>query len=196
MPNYRRLFIDNSYLFITIVTRNRAPILIDNVSTLRASFEEAKEVYKFDVYAIAILPEHMHMILIPENIKDYPKIIRAIKYNFSRKINDGGMAIPPYINRSPNDSEDIKVFALCNLSKNKINKGIWQDRYIEHTIRDENDLNNHLNYIHYNPVKHGNVNCVKDWEHSSFHKFVEQKNYETNWGTFQDIEKIKELDYE
>jgi len=140
---------------------------------LRAAFEDAKEVYKFDILAIAILPDHLHMILIPENVEDYPKIVRAIKYNFSQKINDGGMAIPPYGE-----------------------KAVWQERYYEHTIIDENDLNNHLDYIHYNPVKHEHVKSVKEWEHSSFHKFVKHKNYEINWGSYQDTEKIKELDYE
>lgn len=173
MPNYRRLFIDNSYLFITIVTSQRKSVLIENISLLQESFKEASYIYKFEIYAISILPEHLHMILIPENINDYPKIIRAIKYNFSEKINAGGIAIPPYEKKS-----------------------IWQKRYYEHTLRDDEDLNKHLDYIHYNPVKHGLVKQVKNWEFSSFHKFVEIKNYDTNWGNFQDIEKIKDLNYE
>lgn len=200
MPNYRRLFIDNSYLFITIVTHNRVPILIDNVSILRKSFKQAKEIYEFDIYAISILPDHFHMILIPENIKDYPKIIRAIKYNFSKMINDGGIAIPPYISRSPSVSGDSVQCQTRAVGQEclsyKRNKEIWQKRYYEHTIISEEDLHNHLDYIHYNPVKHGHVKCVKDWEHSSFHKFVEQNNYDINWGSEKDIEKIKELSYE
>lgn len=173
MPNYRRLFIDNSYLFITIVTNKRRSILCDNINFLRDAFKDVKKIYNFETYAIVILPEHLHMILIPEKIEDYPKIIRALKYNFSKKINAGGIAIPPY-------------------EKNKI----WQDRYFEHTIRDEEDLNNHLDYIHYNPVRHKHVKAVIDWEYSSFKKFVEQNNYAKNWGRNEDIKKIKQLNYE
>lgn len=60
---------------------------------------------------------------------------------------------------------------------------IWQRRYWEHTIQDEEDFNHHLNYIHYNPVKHGYVNNVIDWEWSSFHRYVENGFYEKNWGS-------------
>ena len=80
--------------------------------------------------------------------------------------------------------------------KNKREKGIFQRRYWEHTIKDEEELNNQINYIHYNPVKHGLVNNVKDWQYSSFHKFVEQGMYEFNWGSDKDIENIKDLDFE
>ena len=66
----------------------------------------------------------------------------------------------------------------------------------EHTIRDENDLNNQINYIHYNPVKHGYAKSVKDWEYSSFHKFVKNKFYDINWGSNTDIKEIIDLDFE
>ena len=69
-------------------------------------------------------------------------------------------------------------------------------RFYEHTIINQDELNNHINYIHYNPVKHGYVQNVKDWEHSSFHKFVENKLYDENWGCSADIENIKNLDFE
>lgn len=92
MPNYRRLFIDNSYLFLTVVTAQRKPLLINNINILRTSFKRAKEIYNFEIYASVILPDHMHLILIPETINEYPKIIRAIKYNFSKLLKDGGIA--------------------------------------------------------------------------------------------------------
>ena len=198
MPNYKRLFIQNTYLFLTITTNNRRPILIDNIELLRESFKRAKHTYKFELYASVILPDHMHLIIIPERIEEYPKIIFAVKYHFSRNI-DGGLGNPPYIVRCPNDSEDIKAYALCNFSKSKIKKkekGIWQRRYFEHTIRDENDLNNHLDYIHYNPVKHDYVKAVKDWKFSSFDKFVGMKNYDENWGNYEDVKHIATLEYD
>ena len=68
--------------------------------------------------------------------------------------------------------------------------------YWEHTLRDEEDLNRHIDYVHYNPVKHNLVKNVKDWKYSSFHKFVEQNLYDINWGTNEDIQKIIGLDFE
>ena len=80
--------------------------------------------------------------------------------------------------------------------KNKREKGIFQRRYWEHTIRDENELNNHINYIHYNPVKHGYAKSVNDWEFSTFHKFVKNGLYDINWGSNTDIKEIIDLDFE
>ena len=80
--------------------------------------------------------------------------------------------------------------------KNKREKGIFQRRYWEHTIRDENELNNHINYIHYNPVKHGYAKSVNDWEYSSFHKFVKKGLYDINWGSNTDIKEIIDLNFE
>jgi len=172
--NYRRLFIQGSYVFLTVVTYNRKKFLIDNIDLLREAFKETKTHFEFEIFAISVMPDHFHILLKPENIKDYPKIIKSIKYNFSDKFDVVGLASPTYDK----------------------GKQIWQRRYHEHTIRDEDDLYKHLDYIHYNPVKHGLTQNVKDWEHSSFEKFVKRGNYELNRGSYEDIEKIKELDYE
>ena len=177
MPNYHRVFIENSYIFITIRTYKRNLILIKEIDLLRESFKRAKSTYDYEIYASVILPDHMHLILIPKNIKDYPKIIFAVKYHFSRSLN-------------------IKD---KNLSKSKIKKGekgIWQRRYWEHTILNEKDLYNHLDYIHYNPIKHSHVRNVKDWEYSSFHKFVRLGYYEPKWGCQDDVKGIINLDFE
>lgn len=183
MPNYKRLFIQNSYLFLTIVTYNRNPILVDNINILRQAFKNTKKNYDFEILASVILPEHLHLIIIPKNIREYPKIIHSIKYYFSKNVqNIGGIVIPPYV-----------------LSESKIKKGekgIWQRRYYEHTIIDEEDLYKHLDYIHYNPVKHGVIENVKDWEFSSFDKFVEMNNYDIDWGSIEDVKHIETLDYD
>ena len=73
---------------------------------------------------------------------------------------------------------------------------MFQRRYFEHTICSQEELNNHINYIHYNPVKHRYVNCVKDWKYSSFYKYVENNLYDKNWGSSTDIENFKALDFE
>ena len=78
----KRLFLDGHSYYLTIVTHRRKPILIDNIEALRESFRESKRYYRYTIDAIVILPDHLHMIIIPKQVKEYPKIIRAIKYNF------------------------------------------------------------------------------------------------------------------
>lgn len=183
MSNYRRLFIQNSYAFLVITTNYRRPILIDNIDILRLAFKKTKETYNFEIFASVILPDHMHLIIRPENIQEYPKIIHSIKYCFSKKLQEGGMVIPPY--------------KLSDSNLTKGDKGIWQRRYWEHTIQDDEDLYNHLDYIHYNPVKHGYVKRVFDWEYSSFEKFLARGNYEKDWGSLQEsVKHLEKLNYE
>ena len=135
--NYRRVFIKNGLVFLTIVTNDRIPILTDNIKLLNQSYNNVIKYYKFDLIAYSILPEHLHCIIKPTNIEEYSKIVKSFKYSFTKNYNVG-LVNPTY-------------------------KRLWQNRFCEHTIRDENDLNTHLNYIHYNPVKHGYVKSVKDW---------------------------------
>ncbi len=165
---YKRLFIQNGLIFLTIVTNNRIPILIDNFQLLERVFNNIILYYKFELIAYSIQPDHIHCIIKPLNIEEYPKIVKSFKYSFTRNV---GLVNPTY---------------------NKI----WQNRYWEHTIRNEEDLNKHLDYIHYNPVKHKLVESVKDWKYSSFNKFVEQRLYDKNWGSSKDIENIQNLDFE
>lgn len=175
--NYKRVFVPNSYVHLIIVAYNRKDIFVENVDLLRNSFKNAKQYFDFEIVAICILPNHIHMILNPQNIKQYPKIITSVKYYFSKNY-DVGVETPTYG------------------YVNKGEKGVFQRRYYEHTICSQEELNNHINYIHYNPVKHGYVKCVKDWEYSSFHKFVANNLYEKDWGSSKDIENIKYLDFE
>ena len=175
--NYKRVFIPNSYVHLTIVSYNRKDIFIDNINLLRSAFKNAKQYFDFEIVAICILPNHIHMILNPQNIKEYPKIITSIKYYFSNNY-DVGVETPTYG------------------YINKGEKGVFQRRFFEHTICSQEELNNHINYIHYNPVKHGYVKCVKDWEYSSFLKFAENNYYDINWESSTDIEQIKGFDFE
>ena len=174
--NYRRVFIPNSYVHLIIIAYNRKSIFVNNIALLRHSFKNAKQFFKFEIVAICVLPEHIHLILNPENIEEYPKIITSIKYYFSN--NNVGVETPTYGH------------------VNKGEKGIFQRRFFEHTITSEEELNNQIDYIHYNPVKHGLVKNVKDWQYSSFHKFVKQGLYENDWGSAEDIKNIKDLDFE
>lgn len=175
---YKRVYIQNSCVHIVVVTYNRNCLLINNIDLLRESFKNAKSFFDFEIVATCILPDHFHLILKPKDINEYPKIITAIKYYFSKNFGDVGVETPTYG------------------YNNKGEKGIWQRRYFEHTIIDEDDLNNHLDYIHYNPVKHEYVKNVKDWEFSSFEKFVNSNNYDVNWGRFEDIKHLEKLAYD
>ena len=144
------------------------PLLIQNIDLLSKSLFGVLKFYKFRLIAYSVLPEHIHVIIKPEKIYNYPKIIKSFKYSFTKNV---GLVNPTYDN-------------------------VWQNRYWEHTIRDEDDLKTHLDYIHYNPIKHGLVKNVKDWQYSSFHKFVTKGLYDHNWGSCKDIENIKALDFE
>ena len=177
---YQRVFEQNRYIFLTIVTSKRRHILINNVELIKASFKKAKQFYSFEIFGIVILPDHFHMIIKPEIIENYPKIIKLIKTNFSKNI----------------DIETINNYKVSTSRQQKKEKDIWQRRYWEHTIRDENDLYNHLDYIHYNPVKHNLVKAAKDWKYSSFKKFVKNGFYDINWGNLSDIAHIEKLHFE
>lgn len=161
-------------VFITVVTYNRQPILIDNINLLRQSLKDSR--YNFNIIAGVVLPEHFHILIKPENIKELPKIIFSIKYRFSRNI--GGIGIPPYE------------------LKRKGERKIWQSRYYDHIIRNEKDLEKHIDYIHYNPIKHGFVTKAIDYPYSSFEKFVSQGYYDKDWCNFEDKNKITNMDCE
>ncbi len=145
MANYKRIFLDGYSYYITMVTHKRNPILVDNIEALRESFHESKRYYHYSIDAIVVLPDHLHMIITPKKAKDYPKIVRAIKYNFS-----------------------IKIIHNEEQSTARHKKGmnpVWQKRYYEHTIRDEKDYLRCLEYIQNNPMNHGLVDDSKDWEY-------------------------------
>ena len=75
------------------------------------------------------------------------------------------------------------------------NRGIWQRRFIEHLIRDLEDLENHIHYVHFNPVKHGHVERPWDWPASTFRRFVEHAQYPWDWGS-SEPDAIGNMDYE
>jgi putative transposase len=128
---------------------------------------EQKLTAPFETVAIVLLPDHLHAIwTLPPGDDKYPDRWKAIKAGFSsRWLKAGGaeQAITPGYRRQRR-------------------RGVWQPRFIEHTIRDETDLHNHADYLHYNPVKHGYVRSPRDWPWSSFHRYVQSGDYEPDWG--------------
>jgi len=206
--NYRRVFIQNSFVHIIILSYKRKHIFINNINLLIQAFENAKKYFSFDIIAICVLPDHIHIILNPVDINEYPRIVTSVKYYFSRNYYVG-VETPTYNNvETPtyNNVETQTYNKECKLGfqpnsvikptygyVNKGEKGIFQRRYYEHTITSQEELNNHIDYIHYNPVKHGYVERVKDWEYSSFHRFVKNGFYDENWCDFSNV---KDMNYE
>ncbi len=164
MSNYRRYRVEGGCYFFTLVLANRqSHLLIENIDSLRQAFREVMNAHPFKIDAAVILPEHLHCILtLPINDDNYSMRWRQIKSAFSRKL-------PSIEQRS---SSRIK----------KKERGIWQRRFWEHAIRDEQDYCQHVDYIHYNPVKHGYVKQPIDWKYSSFHRAVNWGIYPYNWG--------------
>lgn len=153
-----------SYFFtLTLAERRGNDLLIRHVDALRQAFVAVRTRHPFSIEAIAILPDHLHALWrMPEDDGDYSLRWRLIKARFSREIPEGE-------NISPSRTA-------------KSERGIWQRRYWEHQIRDDDDWVRHVDYIHYNPVKHGLVTRPRDWLHSSFHRFVREGRLPADWG--------------
>jgi len=154
MSNYKRIFMDGYSYFITVVTHGRNPILIKNIALLRESFHVSKQKYDYTIDAIVILPDHFHMIIIPKCADDYSQIVRTIKQHFSKHCPE-----KDYAHLYQSWSREKKGYSL-----------IWQKRFYEHTIRNEKDLIEKMQYIQNNPVKHGYIDEVNRWEYSSFYR--------------------------
>lgn len=169
MTQYRRLYVPGGTYFFTIVTHDRLPILTSDSarSFLRCAWKEEKQRRPFETVAICLLPDHFYFIIsLPENDDNFSVRIKNIKSKFTRLyLKHGGVEAP--ITRSK-----IK----------KKERGVWQRRFWEHCIRNDEDFTNHLDYIHYNPVKHGLVTKPDLWPYSSFHRYVEMGWYDEEWG--------------
>lgn len=170
MPNYRRNHVPGGcYFFTANLQDRRKSLLVDHINELRDATRKVKNKRPFIINAWVVLPDHMHCIwTLPQNDDDYPSRWREIKKAFSK-------AIPATERRS-------------ETRQKRDERGIWQYRYWEHTIRDDHDYRQHMDYIHYNPVKHGLVDKVKDWPFSTFHRLVVKGVYPENWGTDIDLQ--------
>lgn len=164
MVYYRRSKVAGGTYFFTVNLRDRrSAILTNKIDLLRESFCETKLRYPFHIDAIVILPDHLHTIWsLPCDDTNYSTRWQLLKSLFTRKLNKQGVS-------------------LSRNTKGEYN--IWQRRFWEHTLRDETDLKRHIDYTHFNPVKHGWVDHVKDWPYSSFHRYVENGWLDADWGT-------------
>ncbi len=129
--------------------------------------ETVRANHPFEMPAIVLLPEHLHAIWkLPRGDDNYSTRWRRIKEEFTVSwLAAGGTEALP-----------------TNSRRERKERGIWQRRFWEHLVEDEHDFQRHMDYIHYNAVKHGEAICPKDWPHSSFHAWVKQGAYDLNWG--------------
>jgi putative transposase len=164
MTNYRRNFVPGGTYFFTVnLADRRLALLAAHITELRAAFRDVRSQHPFGLEAVVVLPDHLHCIwTLPEDDDAYGRRWRLIKSIFSRSIPGGER--------------------VSQSRAGKGERGIWQRRYWEHTIRDEADYARHMDYIHFNPVKHGYVTRVKDWPYSSFHRLVRLGIYPEDWG--------------
>ena len=162
--DYRRLWQPGGCYFFTVNLQQRQNnnLLLQHIDALRTAVRRTRKHYPFTIHGWVVLPDHLHCLLeLPNNDSDFAKRWRLIKMLFSKHI-------PATEYRNP-------------ARQQRRERGIWQRRYWEHLIRNQQDFNAHLDYIHINPVKHGLVDYVKDWPYSTFHYCVAQGLYPENW---------------
>jgi putative transposase len=163
MPDYRRNRVPGGTYFFTVNLLDRSSdLLVTCIGTLREAVRAVRNRRPFQIDAWVVLPDHMHAVwTLPTGDVDYPARWRAIKIAFAK-------ALPKTEYVSPGRAA-------------KGERGIWQRRYWEHTIRDDEDYARHVDYVHINPLKHGLVSCVADWPHSFFHRYVARGVYAQDW---------------
>jgi putative transposase len=173
MPNYRRAKTSGATYFFTVVTYRRQPILCldENRAVLKEVISKIALNHPFTVDAWVLLPDHLHCIwTLPKEDSDYSTRWALIKKEFTKSINQ------------------TATIDIPNQSRIHHREGtVWQRRFWEHQIRDNIDYNNHMDYIHFNPVKHKLVEAPRDWPYSSFQRLVAQGLYEEDWGCGSDI---------
>ena len=168
MPDYRRLYIPGGTFFFTLVTYQRRKLFTSPQAfeLLDLAISKVKTYHPFTIDAFCILPDHVHFLwTMNENDSDYSLRIGQLKRYFTRMYLDNFE-----LNSNINDSR-----------KKRCETAIWQRRFWEHTIRDNDDLSRHIEYIHFNPVKHGLVYAPRDWQNSSFLEYVKNGFYDADW---------------
>ncbi len=161
MPNYRRARTAGGTYFFTVVTAQRRAFLANReaIAALRASVTAVRRELPFSIDAWVVLPDHMHALwTLPFGDLDFSRRWGRIKAGFTQRC------------------------VLDHNSAQRRDSGLWQPRFWEHLVRDEADFATHVDYLHYNPVKHGLVARVIDWPYSSFHRAVRAGVYAPDWG--------------
>jgi putative transposase len=158
VPNYLRYYVPGATVFITTVTHNRFPYLAapDNAQLLLHTAHRVQSITPFRLDAYSIMPDHFHCLICPQGNSSFSKIMQSLKWNTTR--------------------------AYKQMHSFGESLSLWQPRFWDHIIWDETDFRRHLDYIHYNPVKHGLVTRPGDWPFSSFENWRERGYYASGWG--------------
>ena len=163
MPNYRRLWVPGATCFFTVnLFDRRRGLLVEHVDALHAAFGDARRAQPFEMVALVVLPDHLHCLWrLPSGDADNAGRWSRIKAGFSRRIEAPGACSPSRTKRRE--------------------RNIWQRRFWERLILDEDDLRRHLEYIHFNPVKHGHAKHASDWPHSTLHGHIARDWPAADW---------------
>jgi putative transposase len=164
---YRRAFVPGASYFFTLVTEKRRPVFASSeaVDVLRDACRTVRAARPFEIEAIVVLPDHLHCIwTLPPDDADFATRWRLIKTWFTKHCD-------PALRLTPDNARVAKR-----------EQALWQHRYWEHMLRDETDFVRHVEYIHFNPVKHGLAASSLDWPHSSFRRYVDAGIYASDWG--------------
>lgn len=166
MPNYRRARTEGATYFFTVVTYRRQKILIGkNIDILREVIQSVRANHPIHIDAWVVLPDHMHCVwTLPQDDNDFSKRWGLIKSGFTKRLG--------HPKNLPTNKSRVT----------QRESNVWQRRFWEHQIHDDRDFETHVEYTHFNPVKHGYVNRVVDWPYSTFHRYVKESIVDENWG--------------
>jgi putative transposase len=167
MPEYRRKRVPGGTFFFTINLHNRRlRLLTEHIKSLRKAFHDVQVKQPFHIDAAVVLPDHLHLLItLPVGDVDYSTRLNQIKGKFTRSL--------------------PRTESVSRSRRNKRERGIWQRRFWEHAIGDDDDYNHHVDYIHYNPVKHGHVARAVEWPYSSLHRYIAEGILWPEWGVVE-----------
>ena len=168
MVNYRRIRVPGGTYFFTVTLKDRrSALLIDHVDALRLALDAMLVHLPTCIEAMVVLPDHLHAIwTLPAGDDNYPRRWHFLKSRFTHLVRRRGYIF------SPGRKGEFQL---------------WQSRYWEHLIVDEIDFARHVDYIHFNPVKHGWARCPIDWRWSSIHRFVREGRLPPDWAGTSDL---------
>lgn len=171
MSEYRRSREAGALYFFTVVSHGRRSLLTrpELRLSLRRAIQAVRQRHPFAIHGWVLLPDHLHCLWqLPQDDADFGRRWSMIKRKVSQDFPDG---------------------AALSLSRQlRGERGIWQRRFWEHLIRGEDDYRRHMDYLHWNPVRHGLVARVADWPWSSFHRLVREGRYPADWGGAGEVE--------
>jgi len=173
MPNFHRFYIPNSIVFLTLVTSGRAPYLQADydIDLFWDTLRRVQTIHPFRLLAYVILPDHFHCLMrVEDKSSNFSIVVHSIKRNYTLNFKRAHGITSSFV--------------------------LWQARFWDHIIRDEDDLNRHFDYIHWNPVKHGHAKEPSNWSHSSYAHWREKGFYDPAWGAAGEPLLIKGMSFE